>query len=45
MSVQVGGVVPELRALRLKETAMRVKDEFGGNQRAALAGPLSEVRT
>jgi len=39
-----GGMVPELRALRLKEIAMRVKDEFGGDLRAALSGPLSEVR-
>ena len=37
-------MIPEMRALRLKEIAMRVKDEFGGALRAALAGPLSEVR-
>jgi endonuclease III len=28
-ALKPGGMVPELRALRLKETAMRVKDEFG----------------
>jgi endonuclease III len=39
-----GGMVPELRAERLKEIAMRVKDEFGGDLRAALSGPLTEVR-
>ena len=43
-AVKLGGMIPELRALRLKEIAMRVKDEFGGDLRAALAGPLSEVR-
>jgi len=39
-----GGMVPELRALRLKEIAMRVQDELGGDLRAALAGPLPETR-
>ncbi|HXP16674.1 MAG TPA: hypothetical protein VN868_06200 [Terriglobales bacterium] len=43
-ALSVGGIVPELRALRLKEVAMRVQDEFGGNLRAALAGPLSAAR-
>jgi endonuclease-3 len=43
-ALKVGGMVPELRALRLKEIAMRVKDEFGGDLRGALAGPLSVVR-
>jgi endonuclease III len=42
-ALKPGGMVPELRALRLKEIAMRVKDEFGGDLRAGLAGPLSEV--
>ena len=37
-------MVPELRALRLKEIAMRVRDAFGGDLRAVLAGPLSEAR-
>ena len=31
-------------AQRLKEIAMRVKDEFGGDLRSALAGPLAKVR-
>jgi len=39
-----GGILPELRALRLKEIAMQVKDMFGGDLRAILAGPLSEAR-
>jgi endonuclease-3 len=39
-----GGMVPELRALRLKEIAMRVQDELSGDLRAALAGPLQETR-
>jgi endonuclease-3 len=39
-----GGMVPELRALRLKEVAMKVKDELGGDLRAALVGPLSKAR-
>src|SRR5450432_880134 len=32
------------RAARLKEIAARVKDEFGGNLRAALVGPTARVR-
>ena len=36
-SLKAGGMVPELRAEHLKEVAMRVKDEFGGDLRAGLA--------
>jgi endonuclease III len=43
-ALRVGGIVPQLRGLRLKEVAMRVQDEFGGDLRAALAGPLSAAR-
>jgi len=43
-ALKVGGMVPELRALRLKEIAMRVKDQLGGDLRTALAGPLAEAR-
>ncbi len=43
-ALKSGGMVPELRAQRLKEIAMRVQDEFGGELRAGLAGPLSGVR-
>jgi endonuclease III len=39
-----GGMVPELRALRLKEIAMRVKDELQGDLRAALTAPIKEAR-
>jgi endonuclease-3 len=37
-------MVPELRAMRLKEIAERVQNEFGGDLRAALGGPLAGIR-
>jgi endonuclease III len=43
-ALKPGGMVPELRALRLKEVAMKVKDELGGDLRAALIGSLSKSR-
>jgi endonuclease III len=43
-ALRPGGMVPELRAMRLKETAARVKDEFGGDLRSALVGPIVKVR-
>lgn len=43
-ALKPGGMVPELRAMRLKEIAARIKDEFGGDLSAALAGPLADVR-
>ena len=43
-ALKPGGMVPELRAMRLKEIARRVKDELGGDLRAALAGPLPVAR-
>jgi endonuclease-3 len=43
-ALKPGGMMPELRALRLKEVAMQVKDVFGGDLRAGLTGPLSEAR-
>jgi endonuclease-3 len=43
-ALKPGGMVPELRALRLKEIAARVKDEFGGDLRGALSGPISDAR-
>ena len=43
-ALKPGGMVPELRALRLKEIAARVKDEFGGDLRGALRGPISGAR-
>jgi endonuclease III len=43
-ALRPGGMVPELRAMRLKEIALRVKDEFGGDLRSALVGPIAQVR-
>ncbi len=42
--LRLGGIVPELRALRLREIAARVKHEFGGNLSAALEKPLAGAR-
>jgi endonuclease III len=42
--LRAGGMVPELRAKRLKEIAVRVKDEFGGDLRGALNGPTARAR-
>jgi endonuclease III len=39
-----GGMVPEKRAMRLKEIASRIVQEFDGDLRAALAGPLAAAR-
>jgi endonuclease-3 len=43
-ALKPGGMVPELRAFRLKEIAARVQGEFGGDLRAALGGPMAQVR-
>lgn len=43
-ALRPGGMVPELRAMRLKEIAARAKDQFGGDLRAALAGPVAQAR-
>jgi endonuclease III len=43
-ALKPGGMVPELRAQRLKEIAMRVKHQFDGDLRSALLGPLDKVR-
>ena len=37
-------MVPELRALRLKQIAARIKDQFDGDLRTALLGPLDQAR-
>lgn len=42
--LKAGGMVPELRAMRLMEIAARIQDGYGGDLRAGLAGPLSKVR-
>jgi endonuclease III len=38
LALKPGGMVPELRAMRLKEIAARVQNEFGGDLIAALKG-------
>jgi len=43
-ALRPGGMVPELRAMRLKEIAARVKDEFAGDLRSALVGSIVQVR-
>jgi endonuclease III len=43
-ALAAGGMVPELRAERLKEIALRVQNEFGGDLRSALVGPTKDVR-
>ena len=43
-ALKSGGMVPEIRAQRLKEIAVRVQEEFGGDLRAALVGPMATVR-
>jgi endonuclease-3 len=39
-----GGMMPEQRAMRLKELSGRVVNEFGGDLRRAILGPLAQVR-
>lgn len=43
-ALKPGGMLPELRAERMKEVTARIKDEFGGDLRAALTGPIPKVR-
>ena len=43
-ALRAGGIVPELRAERLREIATRVRDEFGGDLRKVLRLPLPEAR-
>src|ERR1035438_5142646 len=43
-ALKPGGMLPELRAMRVVETAMLVMDRFGGDLRAVLTGPLSAAR-
>lgn len=42
--LKAGGMVPELRAMRLQQIAERVVNEFGGNLRAGLVGKIADVR-
>jgi endonuclease-3 len=43
-ALKSGGMVPELRAMRLKEVAARVQDECGGDLRAALIKSPQKAR-
>src|SRR5215470_1877443 len=43
-ALKLGGMVPEIRAERLKEIARRVQNEFDGDLRSALVGPVAPVR-
>ncbi len=43
-ALRAGGIVPELRASRLKEIATRVEEEFGGDLRKALTVALPQAR-
>ena len=43
-ALRPGGMVPKVRAMRLKEIAARVEDDFGGDLRAALVGRIAQVR-
>jgi endonuclease III len=43
-ALKPGGMVPELRAMRLMEIAARIQDEYGGDLRTGLAGPLTKAR-
>src|SRR5579863_4643123 len=45
LALKPGGMVPELRAMRLKEIAERIQKEFGGDLREALKGvPIARIR-
>jgi endonuclease III len=43
-ALKAGGIVPELRAMRVQQIAQRVENEFGGDLRSALVGRIEEVR-
>jgi len=43
-ALKPGGMVPELRAVRLKEIASRVLNEFSGNLKAGLRGQTDQAR-
>jgi endonuclease III len=42
-ALKPGGMFPELRAERMKEVILRIKNEFDGDLRAALAGPVTKA--
>jgi endonuclease III len=43
-AIKPGGMVPELRAQHMYELAFSVENEFGGDLRAALVGPVNKAR-
>jgi endonuclease III len=43
-ALKPGGMVPELRALRLHQIAQRVVEEYGGDLGTLFAGPIAQVR-
>lgn len=43
-ALRPGGIVPELRAQRLKEVVARVEDEFGGDLKRVLKLPVAQAR-
>ena len=43
-ALKAGGMVPELRAMRLQQIAERVENELGGDLRNALVGRIEDVR-
>lgn len=43
-ALKAGGMVPEVRAMRLQEIAQRVENEFGGDLREGLVGKIADVR-
>jgi endonuclease-3 len=43
-ALRAGGIVPELRAQRLREIAARVETEFGGNLDAVLKRPVAQAK-
>jgi len=43
-AARAGGMMPELRAQRLRDIAARVLEEFGGNMRAVMKRPLRDAK-
>jgi len=43
-ALEPGGMVPERRAMRLKQIAERVQTDYSGNLRGRLVGPVPEIR-
>jgi endonuclease III len=43
-ALKPGGMFPELRAERMKEVCARIKNEFDGDLRTTLAGPVTKAR-